>query len=162
MSSGPQQEHKWLERLVGEWTYETEASMEPGKPPEKFTGSESVRSLGGVWVQCEMRGDVPDGGCDTSIMIMTLGYDPAKQRYVGSFIGTMMTHMWIYNGQLDPAGNVLTLDTEGPSPEGEGKMAKYKDVIELQGDDQRVLSSSFLGEDGAWHPIMKMTYRRAK
>jgi len=24
--------------------------MEPGKPPERFTGTESVRSLGDLWV----------------------------------------------------------------------------------------------------------------
>lgn len=26
----------------------------------------------------------------------------------------MMTHLWIYEGSLDQAGRVLTLDTEGP------------------------------------------------
>ena len=45
---------------------------------------------------------------------MTLGYDPVQKRFVGTFIGSMMTHMWIYNGTLDAAGKVLTLDTEGP------------------------------------------------
>jgi Protein of unknown function (DUF1579) len=40
--------HQWLQRLVGEWAYEVEAK-EPGKPPEKLEGSESVRSLGGIW-----------------------------------------------------------------------------------------------------------------
>jgi Protein of unknown function (DUF1579) len=42
MKTEPQKEHQWLQRLVGEWTYESECSMEPGKPPEKFEGSESV------------------------------------------------------------------------------------------------------------------------
>ena len=45
----PQKEHEWLQQLVGEWTYESECSMEPGKPPEKFEGSESVRSLDSLW-----------------------------------------------------------------------------------------------------------------
>jgi Protein of unknown function (DUF1579) len=30
MQTEPQQEHQWLQQLVGEWTYETEATMEPG------------------------------------------------------------------------------------------------------------------------------------
>jgi hypothetical protein len=42
MKTEPQKEHEWLQRLVGEWTYESDCSMEPGKPPEKFEGSESV------------------------------------------------------------------------------------------------------------------------
>lgn len=59
MKTEPQKEHQWLQQLVGEWTYESECSMEPGKPPEKCTGSESVRSLGGLWVLCEGRGEMP-------------------------------------------------------------------------------------------------------
>ncbi len=33
MKAEPQKEHEWLHKLVGEWTCEAEASMEPGKPP---------------------------------------------------------------------------------------------------------------------------------
>jgi Protein of unknown function (DUF1579) len=160
MNADPQKEHQWLERLVGEWTYESEAITEPGKSPEKYGGKESVRSLGGVWMLCEGRGEMPGGG--TATTIMTLGYDPVKKRYVGTFIGSMMTHLWLYEGGLDPEGKALTLDTEGPSFTAEGKMAKYKDVIELKSNDHRVLTSNFLGDDGEWHEFMKANYRRAK
>ena len=119
-----------------------------------------MRSLGGLWVLCEGRGEMPGGGAATTIM--TLGYDPVKKRFVGTFIASMMTHLWLYEGELDPAGNVLTLDTEGPSFTAEGKMAKYKDVIELKSDDHRVLTSSFLGDDGKWHEFMTANYRRTK
>ena len=47
MMAEPQQEHRWLERFLGEWTYEAEAVMAPGQPPMKSSGTESVRSLGG-------------------------------------------------------------------------------------------------------------------
>jgi hypothetical protein len=50
MKAEPQREHQWLQKLIGEWTCESEATMEPGKPPERFTGTESVRSLGDLWV----------------------------------------------------------------------------------------------------------------
>jgi hypothetical protein len=160
MKTEPQKEHQWLERLVGEWTTEAEMIAEPGKPPMKQTGTESVRSLGGLWMLCEGRGETPDGGTSTSIM--TLGYDPVKKRFVGTFIASVMTHLWVYEGELDPAGNVLTLDAEGPSFTTEGKMAKYKDVIELKSDDHRVLTASFLGDDGEWHHFMTSTYRRTK
>lgn len=33
MKIEPQKEHQWLQKLVGEWTCETEAACEPGKPP---------------------------------------------------------------------------------------------------------------------------------
>ncbi len=155
-----QKEHEWLQRFVGEWSYEHECPMGPDKPPEKFRGTEKVRSIGGLWVVCEGGGEMPGGG--TATTVMTLGYDPAKKRFVGAFIASMMTHMWVYDGGLDPAGKVLTLDTEGPSMTGDGKMLKYQDIIEFRSNDHRVLTSQTLGEDGKWHKFMEAHYRRVK
>ena len=160
MFAEPQQEHHWLEKLVGEWSYETECSMGPDQPPMKSTGQETVRSLGGLWTIGESLNEMPGGG--TGKMVMTLGYDPARKRYVGTFIGSMMTHLWAYDGGLDESGKVLTLDTEGPSFAGDGKMAKYQDIIEFKSDDHRVLSSRCLGEDGQWHGFMTAHYHRVK
>jgi hypothetical protein len=158
MKTEPQKEHQWLQKLVGEWTCEGEAAMEPGKPPEKWKATESVRSLGGLWVLAEGRSEMHEGG--TATTLMTLGYDPQKQRYVGTFVGSMMTHLWVYNGALDAAGTVLTLDTEGPDMTG--KMSKFKDIIEFKNDDHRLLRSQMLSDDGTWHEFMTANYRRNK
>jgi Protein of unknown function (DUF1579) len=160
MHTEPQKEHRWLQNLVGEWTYEGEATMEPGKPPEKFAGTESVRSLGGLWTVAESQGEMPGGGPAT--MIMTLGYDPHTKRYVGTWIGSMMSHLWVYDGALDSAERVLTLEAEGPSMKPEGKMARYRDVIERKSDDLRVLTSHMLGDDETWTRFMTATYRRKR
>ncbi len=160
MQPQAQKEHEWLQRLVGSWTYETEATMGPGQPPVKMTGSEVVRSLGNVWVLCEGQGECPGEG--TGYTIMTLGYDPAKKRFVGTFIGSMMANLWIYDGALDSTGKKLVLDSEVPSFSGDGTMAKYQDKIEIKDDNNRVLSSSVLGPDGKWQPFMTSNYRRVK
>jgi hypothetical protein len=156
MEATPQQEHRWLERLVGEWSYE--GDTEPGEPAGKHTGTERVRSLGGVWVVAEGEGRTPEGEVGTTLM--TLGYDPARGRFVGTFIGSMITYLWIYEGSLDAAGQVLTLESEGPSYTAEGEMATYRDVLAFEGDDRRVFTSHYLGGDGEWHPFMTMRYRR--
>jgi hypothetical protein len=162
MQATPQKEHRWLQGLVGEWTSEAEMSMEAGQPTEKCKGTESVRSLGDLWVLAEGRGEMPGGGAAT--MMLTLGYDPQKQRFVGTWVGSMMTHLWVYDGFLDAAGRVLTLEAEGPDMSdmsGPGaKMAKYRDVITLESDDHRVLTSHMLGDDGQWQPFMTAHYRR--
>ncbi|MFZ2168314.1 MAG: DUF1579 domain-containing protein [Methylococcaceae bacterium] len=160
MNSNPQKQHEWLQQLVGEWTYESECSMEPGKPPEKFKGSEHVRSIGGLWVQGESHGEMPGGGMAT--MLTTLGYDPQKKRYIGTWVGSMMTHLWLYDGSLNVAENALTLNTEGPSCTGDGKLVKDRDVIELKSADHRVHTVYRLGDDGEWRSIMTINYRRKK
>src|ERR671914_999005 len=160
MKTEPQKEHQWLQKLVGEWTYESECSMEPGKPPEKFKGSEGVRSLDGLWVLCEGQGEMPAGCRATTLM--TLGYDPQKKQYVGTWVGSMMSYLWVYAGSLDAAEKVLTLNAEGPSCAGDGKFAKFKDMMEVKSDSHRVLTSHRLGDDGEWHQFMTAHYRRKK
>ena len=160
MMAEPQKEHQWLQRLVGEWTSESEAVCAPGEPPMKFQGSESVRSLGGLWILAEGQGEMPGGGLGK--MLLTLGYDPQRKRYVGTWVGSMMTHLWVYDGSMDATGKVLTLETEGPAMTGDGKMAKYKDVIELRSDDHRVLTSHMRADDGTWQQFMTAHYRRKK
>ena len=160
MQAKPQKEHQWLEKLVGDWTYEGNATIESGTPPMKFTGIENVRSLGGLWYVAEAKGNMPDGGAAT--MIMTLGYDPQKKKYVGTWIGSMMTHLWHYHGAVDAAGKMLTLDSVGPNMASPGSMAKFKDSIEFKSNDLRVLTSNMLDDDGQWHEVMKAEYRRKK
>jgi Protein of unknown function (DUF1579) len=94
--------------------------------------------------------------------MMTLGYDPQKQRYVGTWVGSMMTYLWVYDDAMDAAGRALTLNAEGPHMVAEGKLAKYKDVIEIKSEDHRVLTSHMLGDDGEWHEFMTANYRRKK
>lgn len=157
MKTETQQQHQWLQKLAGEWTCKGEAAMQPGKPSEKWTATESVRSLGGVWYLCEGRSEMPKGGPSTTLM--TLGYDAQKECYVGTFAASMMTHLWVYEGALD-ANGVLTLDTEGPDVSAEGKMTKYRDVIAFKNDDERMLTSYMLDEDGEWRQIMAAQYQR--
>jgi hypothetical protein len=155
----PLEQHRWLQQLVGEWTMEGEADMGPGEPTSHSTGTERVRMLGELWAVLEGQAQMPAGG-DTGHMRMTLGYDPNRQAFVGNWVGSMMTLMWVYQGQLDPAGKVLTLDTEGPSFAGDGKTVRYQDVITLVDAHTRTLHSQTLGEDGQWKRFMTATYKR--
>jgi hypothetical protein len=161
-----QKEHRWLHKLVGEWTSESECQTAPDQPTQTLRGTESVRTIGDIWVQCEGSGEMPGGGKAT--MVMTLGYDSHKQRFVGTWIGSMMNHLWIYDGSLDSNEKVLSLESDGPafSDDGkpiEGKFARYRDAIEFKSDEHRVLTSCVRGEDGKWsEPFVTVHYRRTK
>ena len=156
----PQKEHRWLNKLLGEWTSEGEAPMEPDKPPSTFRGTEKVRSLGGLWIVAEGEGEMPGGGPATTMM--TLGFDPTRKRFIGTWVGSMMAHLWIYDGSLDEEERVLTLNTVGPHMTKKGGTAKYTDVIEFKSEDHRTLTAFVLGDDGKWTEIMKAHYRRKR
>jgi len=153
----PQKQHQWLNKLVGKWTFESECSMGPDQPPSKFKGSEVVTSMGGLWIVAQGEGEMPEGGVGSTLM--ALGYDPQAERYVGSFVCSMMTHLWPYNGCLDADEKVLTLDSQGPHCTQPG-MARYQDIITFVNDDHRILTSQFQADDGTWQHFMTGHYHR--
>ncbi|SFJ65298.1 DUF1579 domain-containing protein [Planctomicrobium piriforme] len=155
----PQPQHRWLQQLIGKWTFEVEANMGPDQPPMKHQGSEVVRGLGEIWILCEGQGEMPDGGIGKTIM--TLGYDTAKQRFVGTFIGSMMTYMWPYDGELDADEKVLKLNSVGLNFE-QTAMVNYIDTITIVTPDHRTLTSQIQQPDGTWLHFMTGHYHRQK
>ncbi|MBB2754639.1 UNVERIFIED_ORG: hypothetical protein GGI57_005375 [Rhizobium aethiopicum] len=144
-------EHSFLERLIGEWTV-TAPEMSGDEP-----WTETVRSLHGIWWVAEGTGRMPDGKQGTSIL--TLGYNAAKGKYVGSWIGSMMDYMWVYEGELDASGNILDLYTTGPDFNSEG-LADYREQIAFVDADHRTFISSVKQADGSWKQFMEARYTR--
>ena len=153
----PQKEHEWLRQLEGEWVTECEAYLEPGKPPVKSSGTESVRSLGGFWSIAEFKGTCPLGLPFQGLL--TIGYDAQKKKYIGTWVCSVCDHLLRYEGTAE--GKVLTLETEAVNP-ATGKPAKMRDVFEITGPDQKVLTMSMQGENGQWIKFMTVTARRKK
>nr|WP_156446513.1 DUF1579 family protein [Bradyrhizobium sp. CCH1-B1] len=81
-------------------------------------------------------------------------------KFVGSFIGSMMTHHWLYEGTLDEAANVLTLESSGPNMTGDGAVIPYRDVVTLVSPDHRILASYMPDGKGGWSEFMTAHYRR--
>jgi hypothetical protein len=134
--------------------------MGPDQPPIHSTGRLVNRSLGGAWLVCEGSAEMPDGGPMTSII--TLGFDPLQNRFVGTFIASCMTYLWLYSGSLDASGKKLSLDAKGPSFADPNKLANYIDAWEIIHADEHVLTSQFQDDAGQWHSFMRTVYRRVK
>lgn len=151
--------HVWLHRLVGEWTYESESIMPDGSTA-KSTGTERVRKLGEYWVVMENVGTMPDDG-KTFEMVISVGYDTRKGCFVGSWVGSMMESLWIYDGELDENGTLI-LNSEGEDMMNEDQNAPYQDRLSWESDDVRVFASYGKGPDGEWFPFMTVRYTRVK
>lgn len=153
----PGKEHDWLQRLVGEWSYTVELPQLQPDLPGELTGRESVRSIGGLWIMAEGEGKAPGG--EIVRTVLTLGYDSQKKRFVGTWLGSMMANLWVYEGSLDESEKVLTLETEGPGPDG--KLVKVKEVIEIKSENERSFTSFMPGASGQLEMIMSAKYTRA-
>lgn len=154
----PTMEHEWLKQFVGEWETENEAQISPDQKM-KCKGTMKAKMLGGFWMISETKGDMMGTTVDA---IQTIGYDPEKEMYVGSWVDSMMNHMWKYEGSVDKTGKILTLEAEGPSMTEPGKTARYRDVYEFKSKDQIAMTSATRGEDGEWITFMNGTAKRKK
>ncbi|WP_296815351.1 DUF1579 domain-containing protein [Brevundimonas sp.] len=152
----PAEEHRWLQRLIGDWTVEGRAI--PDKPEHRSTGVETVSAYGDYWVVFD--GEARMGGQEPARSRITLGFDPTRGVFVGSFVSTHMPSFWGYEGRLDEGGRLLRLACRGPRMDGSPGEADYEDVIEIVSDDERKLRSTVRGADGQWSEFMVATYRR--
>lgn len=159
MFTNPESQHQWLKQLVGTWEGVSQCSMGPDKPTETMKGTETVRMFGDLWLVAEGRSETPGGGV---VYTLTVGYDPLKKKFVGSWICDKMATLYVYEGELDTAQRMLPLTSKGPSFLDSTKTATYQDVIELQTPDRRLFWSQVLGDDGKWTRFMNATYTRVK
>ena len=154
----PTPQHAFLAALAGDWTYEGECSMGPDQPWEKNSGKESGRTLGDLWLLLE--GEVPMQEGAVGKTLFTLGYDVAKQRFTGTFVGSMMSNLWVYDGELDASGTALCLYADGPCFSTPGETQRYRDTISIREDGSRTLTSEMQGPDGSWTCFMRSRYTR--
>lgn len=148
-------EHRWLERFVGTWAMRSECDGE--NQPFVISGTETGRSLGGLWVQLEGRGTVP--GSDDMFSLMAVGYVPTTKKYVGSWISSAMTHQFVYEGRVEN-DDTLVLETTGPDMHDPTKSRRYRDINVFESNDRRAFRSEMLGDDGTWSVIMTAEYTR--
>ena len=133
--------------------------MEPGKPAIKAKGTETSRLIGGFWVVGEGKGEMMNMPFTS---VLTLGYDPDKKKYVGTWVDSMSSYLWKYEGTVDATGKILTLETEGPCPMAPGKLSKFREVTEFKSKDHRVFTSSILADDGKWTTMVTVNSHRKK
>jgi hypothetical protein len=111
--------------------------------------------LGELWLLVEIAHDRPEQPCRS---VMTLGYDSAQGRYVGSFVSEMMSCHWVYDGRYDDAADELVLAARGPAFDGSG-LANYEDIVAIR-DGGWELRSRVETAPGEWREFMKCRYTR--
>lgn len=156
---GPEKEHQWLQKFVGEWATTSKATMGPDQPPMECTGTIKSRMMGGFWVVNEIK--ISFQG-DPMLALQTIGYDAAKKKYVGTWVDSATNHMWLYEGTIDESGKKLTLEAEGPNFMSEGKLTKFRDAYEFKTPNHIIVTSSMLGNDGQWITFLTGDAKRIK
>jgi hypothetical protein len=152
----PGPEHDVLKKAVGTWDATVEMLMPPA-PPSKGTETTAL-GPGGLWLvtdfkAAEMMGSPFQGhGVE--------GWDPAKKKYVGTWVDSMSTAIALSESTYDAASKSMngTMSVTGP----DGQPMKLKTVTQYKDDDTRVFTMYMPGPDGKEAASMRITYKRRK
>ena len=148
----PGAEHQLLAAKAGVW----DATMEMADMPGTSTGVSTLTvACGGFWLIDDFHanlGGMPFSGHGTT------GYDPAKGKYVGTWIDSMSPSLMTLEGSMDKAGKVLTMTGMGPGMDGKPVLHR---MVTTQVDANTQTFEMFVpGPDGKDMKVMTITYKR--
>lgn len=154
--AAPSNEHEFLHQFVGEWRTEGKTKDASGKEVDALGLEYDRMVLGDFWLffvynsQMDGKPFVGHG---------MIGYDPARKKYIGTWVDSMSPYMATYEGTVDPKTKALTLETSGTDPATE-KACKGRMVYEFQDPEHRSLKSFKEDESGALKPMFELHYTK--
>lgn len=150
--------HKLLAAMAGSWVTRTKSWMEPGKPPTEFSGTcEGKMLLGGRYLQHNFASDMmgtPFNG------IGVTGYDNHKQRYVSTWMDSMSTGIFYFEGPTGADGKSFTLHCLYDDPV-RGPV-KWRSVTKIVDDDTHLFEMYITDKSDKEQKMMEITYTRRK
>ena len=148
----PGKEHEFLRESVGEWNIKFD--MADGS----VNGTAVYKMVhGDLWLASDLEMPMPGAkftgqGLDS--------YDPAKKKYVGIWVDSMITAPIVMEGDLAAIGSTKTLTMTGKGPGPDGKPADYKMKTDYKDKDTHVFRLWVGNVSG--DPMMTATYTRKK
>jgi hypothetical protein len=106
--------------------------------------------LGEFWMMNEFHNEVAGFGMKG---IQTVGYDPSKKKYIGTWVDSATNHLWLYEGTVVD-NKKLVLEAKGPNLVTSGKEALFRDSYEFMSESEIRVTSEMQGEDGKWITFM--------
>jgi len=150
--------HNLLAGMAGSWHTRTRCWMEPGMPAMESTGTcEQKTLLGGRYLQQDFAGNMmgmPFNG------IGLTGYDNHKQRYVSTWMDSMSTGIFFFEGTAGADGRTITQQCLYDDPV-RGPV-KWRSVTKIVNDDTHLFEMYITDKSDKEEKMMEITYTRKK
>jgi hypothetical protein len=153
----PGPEHAVLKDVAGSWDATVESFAAPGQPPMLSKGIETGTMVGGFWLVSEFKSEMMG---QTFLGRSTLGYDPAKKKYVSTWIDSMTPSLSVGESDYDAATKTFTGWTDGI--DHGGRATRFKTVTVFKDPATRISTMSMKAPDGKETTVMRITYTREK
>ena len=132
--------------------------MEPGKPPVEGTGTcEQKMLLDGRYLQQEYSGEMM-GSPFTGINL--IGYDNHTKRYVSTWIDSMSTGIYYFEGDATADGKTITQESSYDDPI-RGPMV-WRSITRIVNDNTLEYEMYLTPKGGVEEKMMEMTVTRKR
>jgi hypothetical protein len=152
----PGAHHKVLERKVGTWDATVTIPGIEWAAPSTAVYTAKL-DHGGLWLVADYRGTF-NGQPFTGHEVQ--GFDALKDKFVGTWVDSMMDHIMSFEGAYDEKTQTLAMFTD--SFDLDGKPIKERHDTKFVDADNWVFTMNQLSIDGAYKPTMTITYKRKK
>jgi hypothetical protein len=150
----PGPEHALLAQQAGKWKATQKMMMDPSQPPVVTESTEVCELIcNGLFLRSDYMAKDSTGEFHGSGL---LGYDTAKQKYVGVWVDTFATAMYPYEGTCTGNKCTYTMQTTDPG----GKPVTLTLVYEMIDDNHRKFAMMMPGPDGKPMTTMEIDYTR--
>ncbi len=154
----PSEEHKILKNDVGEWDCEMKIWMAgPDAEPMVTKGSEVNKMFSDFWLISEFKASF--GGQPFEGRAI-LGYDPAKKKYIGTWLDTMNPYMSRMEGDYDASSKTLTMMMNGTGPDGKPTRGKNVTVTKDEGKTRVFTMYNAMPGSEEMVKSMEITYKK--
>ncbi len=158
--SEPDEHHKLLEPMVGNFTTKAKVWMDPtSSEPSVSDGTMKTEwVLGGRFLQQHYNSDfmgMPFEG------LGMLGFDRYKEQYTGYWWDTFGTTTYESRGSVNEAGDTITMYGVMQDPAQDGRLVRTRDVTRIISKDKHVMEMHHDQPDGSWIKVMEITFTRA-
>src|SRR5262245_25334723 len=157
----PTAEHKILATEEGTWDADIKSYTTPDSQPMLSKGVEVNTVLtGGLWIASTFRTDF--GGM-TFEGRGQFGYDPAKKKYVGTWIGSVSPALSVLEGTYDAKTKTMTYTGDGVCPiDGSKLLQKMVTTTKADGTREFTLYVTGTPTGGKEAKVMQVQYTKRK
>ncbi len=150
--------HKALGSMAGTWNAKMRSWMDPGQPPVESTGvSETKMIFGGRFLQMDYEGDMM-GRPFTGLGVT--GYDNHTKKYVSTWIDSMGTAIFFFEGTGSTDGKTITQKCRYDDPI-KGPMT-WRSVTTIVDENTHLFEMYGTDKSGKEEKMMEITYTRKR
>ena len=147
-------QHEMLKMDDGKWRADITLYRGEGQPTEHYVGEETNTMVGDLWSVGKLEIDIKGS---PYVGFATLGYDPIKDQYVGTWVDSASPHITEMSGTYDAASSTLILFYETIA--ADGQIEERKNVMVYRDPNRREFEG-FIKKEGAWQKTTDTLYKR--